>query len=156
TAPRVTAHELGHNFSRRHVAACGSGNTDTSYPYASGQISLWGWNPVTNALVSTPTTDIMGYCGTQGVSDYTWTNVLNYRSAFCMEGWCVGGGQRTRMVWGRIRIGDVRREPASRMVTRPVVADRPGASRLELRDKNGGGLTGCTFDPEVIDHDNDA
>lgn len=156
TAPRVTAHELGHNFSRRHVAACGSGNTDTNYPYASGQISMWGWNSTSNALVSTSTTDIMGYCGTQWISDYTWTNVLNYRSSSSMEASYVGGDQRTLMVWGRIRNGVVTLEPALRMVTRPVVAERSGAYRLELRDKNGGVLTGFTFDPEVIDHDNDA
>ncbi len=156
SAPGVTAHEIGHNFSRRHVAACGSGNTDSKYPYGGGQISLWGWNSTSNAIVGTSVTDIMGYCSTQWISDYTWTSVMNYRGPAPMVAGMMSGEQRSLMVWGRIRNGVVTLEPALRMVTRPVVADRPGAYRLELRDKNGGVLTGFTFNPEVIDHDENA
>ncbi len=156
TAGRVAAHEWGHNFSRPHVAACGSGNPDPSYPHPGGVIGHFGWNSGTNAIVSNTLTDIMGYCSTQWISDYTWTSVMNYRGPAPMMAGMMAGEQPVLMVWGRIRNGVVTLEPAFRLVTRPVVAPRPGAYRLELRDESGRVLTGFTFDPDVIDHDQSA
>ncbi len=156
SALRVTAHELGHNFSRRHVAACGSGNTDANYPYAGGIISNFGWNSGTNELVNTTVTDIMGYCGTQWISDYTWSAVMNYRGTSGMVAGFGATTQPTLMVWGRIKDGVVTLEPAVRLTTTPAVAQRPGRYRLELRDKTGRVLTGFSFDPEVVDHDENA
>jgi hypothetical protein len=153
---RVTAHELGHNFSRRHVAACGSGNTDANYPHASGYIGNFGWNSTTNSIVSNTTTDIMGYCSTQWISDYTWSAVMNYRGTGSMMAGFVSGPQTTLMVWGRIKNGVVTLEPAFRLTTSPVVATRPGNYRLELRDEAGRVLTGFTFDPDDVDHDGSA
>jgi hypothetical protein len=75
---RVYSHELGHNLSRRHVAACGSGNVDTNYPYPSGQVGVHGL--IGPALVTPSShTDIMGYCSTQHVSDYTWRGAMLHR-----------------------------------------------------------------------------
>jgi len=157
SAMRVTAHELGHNFGRGHVAACGSSNTDANYPYSGGVIGNVGFNQGTGALVASSTTDIMGYCSTQWISDYTWTNVLNYRGTGSLVAEAFGATtQPTLMVWGRVRDGVVTLEPAVRMVTRPVVADRPGRYRLELRDELGRTMTGFTFTPEEIDHNGNA
>ncbi len=156
SALRVTAHELGHNFGRRHVAACGSGNTDANYPYSGGVIGNVGFNQGTGALVAATTTDIMGYCSTQWISDYTWSNVMNFRGPAPAVAGLMTGPQPVLMVWGRVLNGVVTLEPAVRMVTRPVVADRPGRYRLELRDKLGRTMTGFTFTPDDIDHNGDA
>jgi hypothetical protein len=152
----VTAHELGHNFGRRHVAACGSGNPDTNYPYSGGVIGNVGFNQGNGALVAASVTDIMGYCGTQWISDYTWTNVMTYRGPAPLIAGFTSGPQPVLMVWGRVQNGVVTLEPAVRMVTRPVVADRPGRYRLELRDKLGRTMTGFTFTPDDIDHNGNA
>lgn len=156
SANRVTAHELGHNFGRRHVAACGSGNTDANYPYSGGVIGNVGFNQGTGALVAATATDIMGYCSTQWISDYTWLNVMNYRGPAPAVAGLMTGPQPVLMVWGRVLNGVVTLEPAVRMVTRPVVADRPGRYRLELRDKLGRTMTGFTFTPDDIDHNGEA
>jgi small-conductance mechanosensitive channel len=150
---RVTAHELGHNFGRRHVAACGSGNTDAAYPYASGLIGGWGWNPSTGAIVSNTTTDIMGYCSNQWVSDYTWNAVFTYRASLPAVVQAFGAAQQsTLMVWGRIVDGVVTLEPAMRQVGRAVMPERAGRYRVELRDASGRVLTGFSFAPDAIDH----
>ena len=150
---RVTAHELGHNFGRRHVAACGSGNTDNNYPYASGQIGGWGWNPSTGAIVNSTSTDIMGYCSNQWVSDYTWNAVFAYRASLPAVMASFGAvKQSTLLVWGRIVDGVVTLEPAVRQVGTPVLPARAGRYRVELRDETGRVLTGFAFEPESIDH----
>jgi len=156
SANRVTAHELGHNFGRRHVAACGSGNTDANYPHTGGVIGNVGFNQGTGALVAATTTDIMGYCSTQWISDYTWSNVMSYRGPAPAIAGFMTGPQPVLMVWGRVKGGVVTLEPAVRMVTRPVVADRPGRYRLELRDELGRTMTGFTFTPDDIDHNEGA
>jgi hypothetical protein len=156
TANRVTAHELGHNFGRQHVAACGSGNTDPNYPHSGGVIGHVGFNQGTGALVSASVTDIMGYCSTQWISDYTWSGVLNYRGAAPAFAAFMSAPQPILLVWGRMLNGVVTLEPAVRMLARPVVAERPGRYRLELRDELGRTMTGFTFTPDNIDHNGDA
>jgi hypothetical protein len=156
SANRVTAHELGHNFGRSHVAACGSGNVDSNYPHAGGTIGNVGWNPSTGALVASSVTDIMGYCSTQWISDYTWTGVMSYRGTGGMVAGFGATAQPALLVWGRVHRGQVTLEPAMRVVTRPVVAPRPGRYRLELRDEAGRAITGFTFDPDAIDHDGES
>jgi hypothetical protein len=155
SANRVTAHELGHNFNRRHVAACGSGNTDQNYPYAGGVIGNTGWNSGTGQLVASSTTDIMGYCSNQWISDYTWTGVMNYRGA----GGAVAFGSATQtalVVWGRVHRGVVTLEPALRVITRPSLPERGGRYAVELRDKTGRAMQRITFEPEAVDHDDEA
>jgi hypothetical protein len=68
----------------------------------------------------------------------------------------MSGPQTTLMVWGRIKNGVVTLEPAFRLTTAPVVAERTGNYRVELRDEAGRVLTGFTFDPDDVDHDGTA
>lgn len=66
------AHETGHLHGRYH-APCGAGGPDRSYPYGDGSIGVWGWSRVTGEFFSPrTTTDLMGYCSPQWVSDYTY------------------------------------------------------------------------------------
>lgn len=98
----TVAHEVGHNFRRKHNSGlCGAQGLDAQYPYGHG-IGAWGINldaqlasrsflrdkqPEKNpqALTATYSTpghqDIMGYCERQWVSDYTYTAVARYRFA---------------------------------------------------------------------------
>jgi hypothetical protein len=85
------AHEVGHNHGRQHspcVPAGGSiSGVDPSYPTANAGLGVWGWDPRTQTLFdplkSSSTsdktkytnTDIMGYCNTQWISDYTYAGI---------------------------------------------------------------------------------
>src|SRR5690606_37802361 len=76
----VTAHELGHNFGRQHVRCSGNeAGVDFNYPYPGGVTGVFGWNSASGAIVSPQTTDIMSYCNSQWISDYTWTASMNFR-----------------------------------------------------------------------------
>jgi hypothetical protein len=72
-------HEVGHN-SGRHHAPCGSGieGVDPNFPYMGGGIGVWGYDAASGKLISPErTTDLMGYCNTKWLSDYTYDGLLN-------------------------------------------------------------------------------
>lgn len=67
------AHEVGHEYGRYH-APCSTSGADVGYPYAGGQIGVWGWD-MRDGTFQAPvaTTDFMGYCDPTWISDYTWS-----------------------------------------------------------------------------------
>jgi hypothetical protein len=66
------AHELGHLFGREH-APCSTSGADARYPYRGAALGVWGWDARDNTFFEpTMTTDFMGYCDPQWVSDYTY------------------------------------------------------------------------------------
>ena len=49
---------------------------DPNYPYANAALGSWGWNSRTQTLFDpNRTTDIMGYCSPQWISDYTYSGI---------------------------------------------------------------------------------
>lgn len=72
----TAAHELGHEHGRYH-APCDTSGADVDYPYAGGDIGVWGYDPRSGTFLPPDTaTDFMGYCEPQWVSDYTWTAIF--------------------------------------------------------------------------------
>ena len=74
------AHEVGHNHGRQHSPCAPNGLTisgvDPKYPYANGALGSWGWDGRSKTLFDpSKTTDIMGYCATQWISDYTYAGI---------------------------------------------------------------------------------
>ncbi len=65
-------HEIGHEFGRYH-APCDTSGADSGYPYAGGDIGVWGYDARSSTFLPPDTTDFMGYCDEQWVSDYTWS-----------------------------------------------------------------------------------
>lgn len=153
----VLAHEVGHTFGRSH-APCGSvASSDPNYPatgdYAGGHIGVTGWDAFatgSNLKAAATYTDIMGYCGTQWVSDYTYAAVLAYRKSHPSSEAPpvpVDG----LLVWGRLDGDQVLLEPAIRVHTR-AVAPEPGPYRWEARDGAGRLRLAVDFQPtEVAD-----
>ena len=148
---RVAAHELGHNFSRLHTPCGVSG--DGAYPYGGGVTGVYGWNSNTNALVSPTWTDIMGYCSNQWISDWTWSKVIEYRSASGFEA-TMANAEDGLLVWGRVTDGRVVLEPAFRVHARPTPRPTKSSHRVVLSDASGSSLVEVPIDLQVVDHAN--
>jgi hypothetical protein len=147
----VAAHEWGHNFGREH-APCGVSG-DPSYPYAGGVIGGFGWNAGTNTIVSSSATDIMGYCSNLWVSDYSWSAVMNYRSASAsLTSTGSGGIGDGLLVWGRVVDGRIELEPSFRVRAPITPAPRGATHQVELLDANGSSLLAIPLEASVVDH----
>ena len=81
-------HELGHTFGRMHPGFCGETHDDTSYPYIAGQLAdddagCVGYDVGDpwlglgrTALPGTQWHDIMTYCPSEWLSDYTYRGIM--------------------------------------------------------------------------------
>lgn len=157
SASGVMAHELGHNFGRFHAPGCGAAGADASYPYAGGRIGSYGYDLATNALKDTLLYDLMGYCNPTWISSYTFTAVLNYRSANPIYGPSPNSAdvtaRRGLLVWGRVERGKVILEPTFEVNAPPVLPRRGGPNRLQGFGALGETLFDIPFDGEhLADH----
>ncbi len=94
-APGIAAHEIGHAHGRPHSPCGPPGNPpadiDPEYPYEEGNIGVWGWDLYEGDLLDPDdSTDIMGYCDDQWISDYTY-RALHDRGQNVNVGWALPG-----------------------------------------------------------------
>jgi hypothetical protein len=73
------AHEFGHNFSLSHTDCGGPASPDNNYPHADATTNIWGYNILTNVLISPTSKDFMSYCANEWASQYSFNKVFNYR-----------------------------------------------------------------------------
>jgi hypothetical protein len=69
---KTMAHEIGHAHGRAHAPCGGAAGVDKKFPYAGGEIGVYGWEPTEKTLIDTSYSDVMGYCYPVWVSDYTY------------------------------------------------------------------------------------
>ena len=144
------AHELGHNWGRRHAPCGGAGGVDPSYPYTLGLIGVYGLDVGTREVKGPQQhTDIMGYCQAAfWISDYTYHGVFTWRLEHDQQ--TTGAAVPTLLVWGRIADGELVLEPAFEVVTRPVLPARSGPYTIEGLDDGGAILFSISFAGERL------
>jgi len=153
-ASRVMAHELGHNWNQSHTPcglAAGDLSVDPRYPYPSGNIGVFGYDPGSGTIKAPSLPDIMGYCGGPWISDYIYQRVLFYRqlNPFIAT---TGLAQPSLLVWGRIENGRPVLEPALQIVARPHLPKTRGPYLLEGTTGDGSRLFSFSFDaPQSAD-----
>lgn len=129
----LVAHELGHNFGRRHAPCGNAGSPDLQYPIANGSIGDGGhdvhaWeNGLTTSAPAVPqsTGDVMGYCNPVWMSRYTYSGILGFRGTTTaamsagsasvspsVRSAAGAGTSRTLLVRGQARGAEITLEPA--------------------------------------------
>jgi hypothetical protein len=153
-ADQVAAHEWGHNWGRQHAPCGGAANPDVNYPYAGGSIGVYGFDVAAQSLKPPTSSDLMGYCSNEWISDYTYAGVLNYRSAHpdVMASFAQAM-QPCLLVWGRIVDGQPVLEPAFQVTTRPSLPSRGGPYSVEGRAADGTRLFHLSFTAEQVADD---
>jgi hypothetical protein len=154
SASEVMAHELGHNWGRYHAPCGGVGNPDPNFPYAGGIIGAFGWNVRTNTLMQRTAPDLMGYCSSTWISDYTYRNVFTFRSNSKAGTITSASVQPGLLVWGRVAVdGSITLEPAVRITGRSVLPASDGAFVVEAEDVSGNDVFSFSFDPVDVSDD---
>jgi hypothetical protein len=120
----VLAHEVGHNWNRRH-APCGSApSADSGYPYSRASIGQWGYDRIDGTFKDPAAfVDYMSYCKPVWTSDYTFKHVLNFRLAnpYVRE---PAAPEPVVLVRGRISDGRVELAPAFTFEAPPRPPDK--------------------------------
>lgn len=162
----VFAHELGHNFSLLHAPCGGAGNPDPNFPYRDGSPGVWGYDPSTGAILDPADyRDLMGYCGPDWVSDYSFVKALEYRvrtegeaaaasltaTAGAGSGSATSRPSTTLLLWGAAGEHGVLLEPAFLTDAQPTLPTAGGPYRLAGFAPGGRTIFSLDFTPAPLE-----
>ena len=160
-ASRTIAHELGHNLSLQHAPCATTGYSDPDFPHEGASIGVWGhrfWDGgglgFGKMLGPASHKDLMSYCQPWWISDYSFTKALEYRLeiASSRAAFNQAAPKKTLLLWGGIRDGDLRLEPAFAHDAPAKLPEASGPYQLEGLDAEGGRLFSLSFTPDELDH----
>ena len=148
----IIAHEFGHNRNLYHAPCGGAGGPDRYYPYGSGNIGAWGYDPRSGELVPPGQSDLMSYCDPQWISDYQFTNALRYRLETESGSILVAAATppppsgRALLLWGGLNgDGTPYLRPAFFIDAPPTLPQTDGPYSLTGRDPGGAELFSLSF-----------
>jgi hypothetical protein len=146
-APITVAHEIGHDWGRRHAPCGGAGGPDPLYPYPLGMIGVYGLDVETQEVkLPGANTDIMGYCDARfWISDYNYSAIFDYRLSHPSAS---VAPVPSLLVWGRIENDVPMLEPAFEVTTSPSLPATPGPYLIEGRDAAGKTVFSVSFAAE--------
>ena len=148
-APITVAHEIGHDWGRRHAPCGGAGGPDPNYPYSLGLIGAYGLDQETMEVkLPGNNTDIMGYCNARfWISDYNYTAIVNYRLTHPGSS---PASVPSMIVWGRIENGVPKLEPAFEATTTPSIPQGDGPYVIEALDAAGATVFSYRFAAKTV------
>jgi hypothetical protein len=156
SAAVVVAHELAHNWGRKH-APCGSPtDLDANYPDPSGLTDSYGLDLSTAQPTLKPATfsDIMGYCSSKWASEYTYRGVFDYLAPLSSLPVSAGvadqPAQPSLLVWGHLGDDGLVLEPAFHITARPRLPSASGPYWIEGRSTDGSVLFARSFQPAQV------
>ncbi|MEO5511916.1 MAG: hypothetical protein ABIS27_14900, partial [Longimicrobiales bacterium] len=154
------AHELGHNWGRRHSPCGGPTFLDSRFPYPGGNIGVFGFDTWTNRILTPDLPDVMSYCWLplaynpsvprRWTSDYTYQGVLEYLTT---NGDIPVGDMRRQecmIVWGRVTAKGLLLEPSFVTTTVPGIPRKGGRFSVRALDADGNQVLSLSFDPIAI------
>jgi hypothetical protein len=151
SAAVVMAHELAHNWGRRHAPCGGPTDLDVNYPDPSGLTDSYGLDLSTAQPTLKPAwlSDIMGYCPSKWVSEYTYRGVFDYLAPLSSLPVIAGAGDQTAqpslLVWGHFGNDGLVLEPAFHITARPRLPSARGPYSIEGRSADGSVLFAHSF-----------
>ena len=148
---KIVAHELGHNLGQYHAPCGGPSGVDANYPYKDGSIGSWGIDPRTNTLVDPAKyKDVMGYCGTNWVSDYMYRRVQLFLEQLTLQSSLNTAPSDLLLVSGRVTNGQISLEPMQR-ISGVAAAPKTGSYNLSLETTSG--VQQVSFDVRTTTHE---
>jgi hypothetical protein len=153
SAATVAAHELAHNWGRRHAPCGGPTGIDPNYPEPDGSTGGYGYDVTSGQLEPPSSGDIMGYCDPKWISDYTYSGVLDYFTSGSVVAGSSSASQAVQpclLVWGHIQDGRLVLQPAFEVNARPRLPGRAGPYAIEARAEDGSTLFAHSFVPSEV------
>jgi hypothetical protein len=152
-ASETYAHELGHNMGLFHAPCGGATSPDPNYPYAGGQVGVYGYNVVTGAITGLQNFDMMSYCTPTWISDYSYGRLITLAPTLgSLAAADRAAPTHGYLVSGTMRDGSVQLNPAIELTTDPALPTAAGPWRLQGVAANGQVLFALSFAPtEVAD-----
>ena len=150
------AHELGHNLSLEHAPCRAYGQVDPLYPHPGGTTGAWGYDFRNGRLVSPQWGDLMSFCVPEWISDYHFTNALQYRLVNeGMAAAAVSASTRSLLLWGGVGADSVPYLEPTFVIDAPAaLPDSAGEYRITGRTAGGGELFSLSFTvPATADGD---
>jgi len=161
------AHELGHDYGRRHVEPCRDiEETDPAYPNPNGRISptlsgnnaIYGFDSKTKAIYGPDWTDMMTYCDYEWISDYTYKGLMNhfklYPVSVAADRSALDRADRLLVIGSIISTTGQISVSLQPLLVMPDVGDldprTPGPYAIVLRDSAGTELARYPFTPDPV------